>query len=164
MTRPSRRSPIRLLSASRNSSLKASRSLNRIAGPSLGAGRSFEGTDHRATGERTPHIWAKPSRDPPLKPPHVGVNRGETMLAREEPCEVDAHAAESRLVDRSWRTRKRAAERRRRRRRHARLDQHGRRPPRGTGREPAGGGAKSFVESRNELLKAIGAKSRALAA
>ena len=24
-----------------------------MAGPSLGAGRSFEGTDHRATGERT---------------------------------------------------------------------------------------------------------------
>lgn len=52
MTRPTRRSPIRLLSASRNSSLKASRSLNRIAGPSLGAGRSFEATDHRAIGER----------------------------------------------------------------------------------------------------------------
>jgi hypothetical protein len=54
MTRPTRRSPIRLLSASRNSSLKASRSLNRIAGPSLGAGRSFAATDHRAIGERIP--------------------------------------------------------------------------------------------------------------
>ena len=54
ITRPTRRSPIRLLSASRNSSLKAFRSLNRIAGPSLGAGRSFEATDHRAIGERIP--------------------------------------------------------------------------------------------------------------
>jgi hypothetical protein len=40
--------------ATRNSSLKASRSLNRIASASLGAGRSFEETDHRAAGERTP--------------------------------------------------------------------------------------------------------------
>ena len=62
MTRPTRRSPIRLLSASRNSSLKASRSLNRIAGPSLGAGRSFEATDHRAIGERIPRDL-KPSVD-----------------------------------------------------------------------------------------------------
>jgi hypothetical protein len=54
VTRPTRRSPIRLLSATRNSSLNASRSLNRIAGASRGAGRSFEATDHRAAGERTP--------------------------------------------------------------------------------------------------------------
>jgi hypothetical protein len=60
-TRPTRRSPIRLLSASRNSSLKASRSLNRMAGPSLGAGGSFKATDHRATGERTPPIYIRAS-------------------------------------------------------------------------------------------------------
>jgi hypothetical protein len=85
MTRPSRRSPIRLLSASRNNSLKASWSLNRIAGPSLGAGRSFEGTDHRAIGERTPRDlnssvervdqdWARRGREKRLAPVQIVVS------------------------------------------------------------------------------------------
>ncbi len=55
MTRSSRQSPIGSLSASRNSNLKAFRSLNGMAGPRLGADRSFAATDHRATGERTAH-------------------------------------------------------------------------------------------------------------
>jgi hypothetical protein len=55
MTRPTRRSPIRLLSANRNKSrLKASWSLNRIAGQSQAVGRSFEATDVALPGSGRP--------------------------------------------------------------------------------------------------------------